>query len=296
MRPDTPDTPAVCPLCAGRGRVLARDGRWYPCACGAGRARRHELVLSSLDSVPGDPDADGWYVPVARPLGDLSPNGGQAAAYAAVTRFAATLAPCLLLLGDFGTGKSRLMLGAALALCDHSDPRVQPRYVHAAALADHLKEGIKDDSVAARVRAFVAAPILFVDDLGAHHATEYVGQKMLQILDGRYERRLPTVVGTNETLDALGARMADRFMDREVYACFVLRGSSIREDGLTHRMARWEGGQPVGGEVTDYHRRRGRAVICTSCDCRPCRCASYGLTPPVVDAAPSVAVTSGGRR
>jgi DNA replication protein DnaC len=58
-----------------------------------------------------------------------------------------------------------------------------------------------------------------LDDLGTQSATPWAREKLYQILNYRYETRLPTVITTSASLDELDPRIRSRIMDERV--CFV---------------------------------------------------------------------------
>jgi len=273
-RPLAPDNGDGCAICHGSLFVLrGGDGTRYPCVCSAERIRRHKFVADSLNAIPGAPDADGWLVPTVPPLDAMTPNMMQRRVYLTARRFVDDPTFSVLLLSDYGLGKTRLMHGMALALCAHPDVRIQPRYVKASALAEYIKAGIADGTATARALSFVAAPVLFVDDLGAHYDTAYVSQKMQDVLDARYERNAPTVISSNQSLTDMGGRLGDRFLDRAVYIIHALRGESVRESGIRGRLPSWRDRLPIeGGPETPLHKFRDRQAICNRCDTRPCQC------------------------
>jgi DNA replication protein DnaC len=58
--------------------------------------------------------------------------------------------------------------------------------------------------------------LLILDDLGTQNATPWAEEKLFQIIDYRYLRRLPTVVTTNLDLRDLDERVRSRLQDPEV--------------------------------------------------------------------------------
>ncbi len=263
----------TCAACHGARFVVGADGHWWPCACAAGPIRRHVLVRDSLGALVGTADTRGWLTPRVEAARALLSNAAQQRAYLICADVARAATGSVALLGDHGTGKSSLLRALALALCDHPDTRVQPRYVTASGLVRYLRDGIDAHASTARLREFVDVPVLLVDDLGAQGDTDWSSGQLLDILDARYERGAATVLATNATLDGLGARLGDRLLDRRVYRLHVLRGESLRERGVTGRIRAWSAPLPPAGDTgataTTLHRFRGRDVICPRCDTRP---------------------------
>jgi DNA replication protein DnaC len=58
--------------------------------------------------------------------------------------------------------------------------------------------------------------LLVLDDLGAEAPTPWAAEKLYQLLNHRYNYRLPTVVTTNRDLDRLEGRLATRLRDRRL--------------------------------------------------------------------------------
>ncbi|MBP9041487.1 MAG: ATP-binding protein, partial [Anaerolineaceae bacterium] len=60
------------------------------------------------------------------------------------------------------------------------------------------------------------AGLLVLDDLGAQNSTKWAGEKLFQIVDYRYARKLPTVVTTNLDLEELDDRIRSRLQDPDL--------------------------------------------------------------------------------
>ena len=91
-------------------------------------------------------------------------------------------------------------------------------------LLDHLRATFSPtssasyDSVFAQVRT---ARLLVLDDLGTQSATPWAREKLYQVLNYRYETRLPTVITTSSTLDEIDPRIRSRMLDERV--CHVFK-------------------------------------------------------------------------
>jgi len=57
------------------------------------------------------------------------------------------------------------------------------------------------------------APLLVLDDLGTHNATDWAREKLFQILNYRYVNHLPLVVTTNLALEEIDGRIRSRLSD-----------------------------------------------------------------------------------
>ncbi len=58
--------------------------------------------------------------------------------------------------------------------------------------------------------------LLVLDDLGAHNATQWAAEKLFQVIDYRYTRKLATVVTTNLDLEDLDDRIRSRLQDPDL--------------------------------------------------------------------------------
>ncbi len=77
-----------------------------------------------------------------------------------------------------------------------------------------------------RFQDILNIPILILDDLRLESATPWAKEKLMQIIDYRYLRRMPTVITTSETMESTDPRLATRLMDRRVCTPFALKAPS----------------------------------------------------------------------
>ena len=71
-------------------------------------------------------------------------------------------------------------------------------------LLDYLRATYAPDSNVTYDRGFDAirnAEVLILDDYGAHSSTAWAEEKLFQLLNHRFNARLPTVITTNQPLD-----------------------------------------------------------------------------------------------
>ena len=71
-------------------------------------------------------------------------------------------------------------------------------------------------------------PLLILDDLGAHNSTPWAQEKLFQIINHRYNNRLPTVVTTNQRLEELDPRIASRLADIDLSQRFEIPAPDYR--------------------------------------------------------------------
>lgn len=119
----------------------------------------------------------------------------------------------LVFFGQSGRGKTHLAAAIANQRLDQGDSVC---FVNVPDLLDELRASFAPDAVQryddlfTRVRE---APVLVLDDFGAHQTTPWAQEKLYQILNYRYEGRMPTVITTNTEMAKLDQRIASRIGD-----------------------------------------------------------------------------------
>ncbi len=203
----------ICPLCHGAG-YLAQDlpvddpnfGKIVPCSCKEKelkQKRRLELGrLARLDS-HWDQTFDTF---------DQNVPGVQEA-YKMSRAYADDPHGWLVLSGPVGCGKTHL--AAAIAnVCLERDSLVI--FSTVPELLDHLRTAFAPTNempyheLFDRIRE---AYLLVLDDLGVEHSTAWATEKLFQIINYRYEYRMPTIITTNNDLKGLDIRIQSRLFD-----------------------------------------------------------------------------------
>lgn len=127
----------------------------------------------------------------------------------------------LIIGGSYGGGKTHL--AAAIANNWRSVNR-EVVFVTTPDLLDYLRTAFEPNtrtSLDQRFQIVRNAPYLVLDDLGTENATPWAREKLFQIIDYRYVRRLPTVITLSKEVDSLDARLRVRLKDEKV--CTVYR-------------------------------------------------------------------------
>ncbi len=114
-------------------------------------------------------------------------------------------------------------------------------------LLDHLRAAyqpgadIRYDELFERVRN---APVLVLDDLGAQAPTPWAQEKLFQLVNHRFNARLPTVVTTNTLPEQMDERLRTRLTDASLAHVYVLearrpadmRALDVLDHPLIHEM------------------------------------------------------------
>ena len=102
----------------------------------------------------------------------------------------------VLLMGNSGTGKTHL----AAAIANYWKEQFRRViFVTVSDLLDYLRSTFSPDSKASLDKRFLVVrtvPLLVLDDLSLESATPWAREKLAQLLDHRYNARLPTVITT----------------------------------------------------------------------------------------------------
>jgi DNA replication protein DnaC len=224
---------SACELCGGTGFVQVPPNERYPhgaaalCACRERIARRRKLqqlmALSGLD----EETLRRWTFDTFDPDAAQADAGGKAhlaQVKALCEAFARSPQGWLVLCGPYGCGKSHLAYAVAGAYL-----RAR-RAVYVSTVPDLLdtlrrsfdgKNG--GESFERRFDLVRDAELLVLDDLGAQNDTPWAAEKLYQILDHRYRRRLPLLVTTNANLYAPQGRIEPRILSR------ILDGANLAD-------------------------------------------------------------------
>jgi DNA replication protein DnaC len=142
------------------------------------------------------------------------------AAFRLASEFAEAPEGWLVFQGTNGCGKTHL----AAAIVNHRYKMGKPAlFVVVPDLLDHLRSAFGPDSKASYDQLFEsvkASPLLVLDDFGRQSTTPWAQEKLYQVINYRYNARLPTVVTTNWSLDDLDSPIASRFIDGKISTLF----------------------------------------------------------------------------
>jgi DNA replication protein DnaC len=167
---------------------------------------------------------------------------GVGEAWTVAKRYSSNPPGWLLFLGGYGCGKTHL---AAAIAHEQMAAGIQVTFAVVPDLLDHLRATftpsttIQYDDLFERLREVT---ILVLDDLGSQSATSWSSEKLFQLLNHRYNFRLPTVITANtHAVHTLDERLASRLSDSGLVRTVVIAAADYRK--RAHRLARRSQGE-----------------------------------------------------
>ncbi len=161
-----------------------------------------------------------------------------AEAYRIAFEFARSPDGWLVLLGVNGCGKTHL----AAAIVNYRYQQKKPAlFIVVPDFLDHLRSSFSPDSKLTYDELFEgvkSAPLLVLDDFGEQATTPWAQEKLYQVINHRYNARLPSVITTTCALDEMESRMASRLTDMKISNAFNIIVPDYRGDITSRRRAR----------------------------------------------------------
>ncbi|HHX64594.1 MAG TPA: ATP-binding protein [Chloroflexi bacterium] len=229
---------AVCPLCGGVGFVRLKVpvghrlfGKAVSCRCRRREIQDHRLdrlrEASNLRHMTGMTfdtfQVEGHDSPVVSfSLGDALHTARE---------FAENPSGWLLFIGPYGCGKTHLAAAIANRALERGVPVL---FVVVPDLLDHLRAAYAPSSPVTYDELFDQVrnvELLILDDLGTQNATSWAAEKLFQILNYRYNARLPTVITTNQTIGDMDPRLASRLKHQDVVRTVPIYAADYRVQG-----------------------------------------------------------------
>jgi len=186
--------------------------------------------------------------------------------------FAEAPAGWLVLCGPSGCGKTHLAAAITNRCLELGTAAL---FVIVPDLLDRLRAAYHPDSDMGYDQTFDQvrnAPVLILDDLGAHSSTAWAQEKLFQMINHRFNARLPTVITTNLPLPKLDDRLYTRLSDPSLSRVYDLESASGARAGhrkldildqprfrdMTFQSFDTQGLHPLAGEqrrkLADAHR------------------------------------------
>jgi DNA replication protein DnaC len=150
-------------------------------------------------------------------------------AFRAAKNYAESPEGWFVLLGRTGCGKTHL----AAAIGHHLESKgITVEFCVVPDLLELLRSSFREDAAVGQFdQIFEAArttPCLILDDLGVHSATPWAQEKLFQILNYRYNAKLPTVITVGCALDDLPDSWVSRMYDTKVSMIFEIEAPDYR--------------------------------------------------------------------
>ena len=224
-----------CPQCSGTGwQTLEKDGTPRAERCECWKLARAQQNLENA-RIPAR------YETCEFSTLTLYENEDMDRAVRIAKEFAASFPLCakgLLLIGPTGIGKTHIAMAVLreVTLRGFHGIYYNTRELLSALRATYNAKA--PQSEAEILNQVVRAELLVLDDLGAERFTEWMDDMMHLVIDGRYNRRLQTILTTNypddknlENLSSLRVRIGTRIYSRLSEMCDFLgyEGGDYRE-------------------------------------------------------------------
>ena len=210
----------VCPTCKGAGFLRAdvpfghhNFGKPVPCVCKLVerkiRQQKKLLELSGISDLERFKDA-------AFNTFNLSVPGVQEA-YLQAVAYANDPQGWLVITGSYGCGKTHMAVAIARQRVEAGGVVL---VLTVPDLLDYLRSAFAPDaeqSYEARFNQIREAEMLVLDDFGAEQETNWVKEKLFQLLNYRYNQCLPTIITSNNThMQGIDPRIYSRLCDKKL--------------------------------------------------------------------------------
>ena len=208
--------------------------RVIPCQCNKGESEEERLsrlrrdsgdleleLLRNMTFENFDPRRVNLPVEQQQSLGD---------AYKLARRFAEEPEGWIVFQGPTGCGKTHL----AAAIANYQLQKGSPVFFKVIPdLLDHLRSTFSPDSKVTYDELFdkvKQVPLLILDDFGKQASTPWAQEKLYQVINYRYNARLPTVITTRLSLEEIELEISSRMIDPKVSTVFGIIAPDYRGD------------------------------------------------------------------
>jgi DNA replication protein DnaC len=132
--------------------------------------------------------------------------------------------------GENGCGKTHL----AAAIVNYRYQAGEPAlFVVVPDFLDHLRSAFNPESKVSYDQLFEmvkTAPLLVLDDFGEQTTTPWAQEKLYQVMNYRYNAKLPTIITTRCSLDEIDSPIGSRLVDHKISTPFNIIVPDYRSD------------------------------------------------------------------
>ena len=200
-----------CLMCRGAGWGIGANAVVLPCPkC---NNYNSEKSLRKYSGVPEQRWRDTFET------FNLKKAPAMAEALKAAAEFASRFSvPWLVLAGPIGCGKTHLCYAVANRMAKEG---VICRFWNVASLLDVIRSTYNQQQSEGNPRENIDSmaftpDVLILDDMGAERQSDWVDEKLFEIIDRRYSDGRGLMVTTNVSLSELSSRVQSRFTDKEM--------------------------------------------------------------------------------
>ena len=226
---DTSTGTETCSLCGGAGFVRhpvpfghPDFGQAFPCQCQVKKGKKAGLWQEM--GGPGPELLKRMTFDKFDRRGELPPEQRQnlEQALRLAREFAKEPEGWLVFLGVSGCGKTHL----ATAIANHRLAQGQAvSFASIHELLDHLRSAYSPEAKTSYDDTFEGvkkAPLLILDNLGAHSTSPWAEEKLFQIINYRYNNRVPTLFTSHKRLEEIVDQIASRMGDPGLSIVFFI--------------------------------------------------------------------------
>ena len=160
-------------------------------------------------------------------------------AYRVAFEFAKSPEDWIVFMGQSGCGKTHL----AAAIVNYRYQANKPAlFIVVSDFLDHLRSTFSPESKISYDQLFEkvkTAPLLVLDDFGEQPTTPWVKEKLYQVINYRYNSRLPTVITTRYSFDEIAKNLessvSSRLLDGRFSTPFNITAPDYRGDAASQR-------------------------------------------------------------
>ena len=177
------------------------------------------------------------FVSFDRKLVNLPPEQREnlAEAFRLAVDFAKSPDGWLVLQGVNGCGKTHL----AAAIVNYCYQNKKPAlFIVVPDFLDHLRSTFSPESKISYDRLFESvksARLLVLDDFGEQAATPWAQEKLYQVINHRYNARLPSVITTCYAHEEIESRISSRLADPKIANPFNIMAPDFRSDVISQK-------------------------------------------------------------